>query len=122
MNKFNKVLNVIIIVLMISATIAFTINVIVFGIGEFQTNTLSYYLLIMINGTIALLLTPEIDLYEGYTPEPDRSQEHEQIQRNLYDKGYDMSKDIEYDDFEPSGFDCCDYCEYRCDDELVCEL
>ena len=55
MNKFNKVLNVIIIVLMISATIAFTINVIVFGIGELQTNTLSYYLLIMINRKILVI-------------------------------------------------------------------
>lgn len=51
----------------------------------------------MVAGTIALLLTPK-DLYDGYTPEPDRSKEHEQIQRDLYDKGYDMSKDIEYSD------------------------
>ena len=85
MNKFNQVLNVIIIVLMISATIAFTINVIVFGVGEFQTNTLSYYLLIMIAGTIALLLTPEEDLYKGYIPEPDRSAEYEAIQRAIYE-------------------------------------
>ena len=111
MNKFNKVLNVIIIVLMISTTIAFTINVIVFGVGEFQTNTLSYYLLIMVAGTLALLLTPEEDLYKGYIPEPDRSEEYEKIQRDLYDKGYDMSKDIEYydDDIESTH-------------ELECEL
>ena len=111
MNTFNKVLNITIVVMMVCTTIAFTINVIVFGVGEFQTNTLSYYLLIMIAGTIALLLTPEEDLYKGYIPEPDRSEEHEQIQRNLYDKGYDMSKDIEYpdDDIEST-------------DELVCEL
>ena len=104
MDKKKKFLGII-------ATIAFTINIIIFGVGEFQTNTLSYYLLIMIAGTIALLLTPEEDLYKGYIPEPDRSEEHEQIQRNLYDKGYDMSKDIEYsdDDIESTL-------------ELVCEL
>lgn len=85
MNTFNKVLNIIIIVMMICATIAFAINVIVFGVGEFQTNTLSYYLLIMVAGTIALLLTPEVDLYEGYKPEPDRSQEYEAIQRAIYE-------------------------------------
>ena len=94
MNKFNQVLNVIIISLMIICTIAFAINVIVFGVGEFQTNTLSYYLLIMVVSIIALLLTPKIDIYEGYIPEPDRSVEYEKIQRDLYDKGYDMSKDI----------------------------
>ena len=85
MNKFNQVLNVIIIVLMIIATIAFTINVIVFGVGEFQTNTLSYYLLIILAGTIALLLTPKVDLYEGYKSEPDRSAEYEAIQRVIYE-------------------------------------
>lgn len=85
MNKFNQVLNVIIISLMIICTIAFAINVIVFGVGEFQTNTLSYYLLIMVVSTIALLLTPKIDLYEGYTPEPDRSAEYEAIQRAIYE-------------------------------------
>ena len=109
MNTFNKVLNITIVVMMVCTTIAFTINVIVFGVGEFQTNTLSYYLLIMTAGTIALLLTPEVDLYSGYIPEPDRSEEHEQIQRNLYDKGYDMSKDIEYPDDDIESTDELDF-------------
>ena len=122
MNTFNKVLNIIIIVLMISSTIAFTINVIVFGVGEFQTNTLSYYLLIMIAGTIALLLTPEDDLYSGYIPEPDQSTEYEKIQRDLYDKGYDMSKDIEYfDDLYVPEPECSDE-DIEYSDELYFEL
>ena len=110
MNKFNKALNIIIVAMMVGATIALVVLVVIDGTGHHMISILSYYLLIMIAGTIALLLTPE-DLYDGYTPEPDKSEEHEQIQRNLYDKGYDMSKDIEYsdDDIEPT-------------DELVCEL
>lgn len=117
MNKFNKVLNTIIIALMIGATITLVALVIIDGTGHHMISILSYYLLIMIAGTIALLLTPEVDLYDGYIPEPDRSEEYEQIQRYLYEKEYDMSEDIEYDDFEPSGFDYCDHCDYGDDDE-----
>lgn len=98
MNKFNKVLNLIIIALMIGATIGLVVLVVIDGTGHHMISILSYYLLIMIAGTIALLLTPEVDLYDGYIPEPDRSEEHQEIQRNLYDKGYDMSKNIEYSD------------------------
>ena len=110
MNKFNKALNLIIIAAMIGATITLVVLVIIDGTGHHMISILSYYLLIMINGTIALLLTPEVDLYDGYTPDPDRSKEHEQIQRNLYEKEYDMSNDIEYSDDDDS------------DLELVCKL
>ena len=111
MNKFNKVLNIIIIALMIGATIGLVVLVVIDGTGHHMISILNCYLGIMLAGTIALLLTPKIDLYEGYTPEPDRSEEYEKIQRDLYDKGYDMSRDIEYsdDDIEST-------------DELVCVL
>lgn len=117
MKRFNQILNIIIVAAMIGATITLVALVIIDGTGHHMISILYYYLLIMIAGTIALLLTPK-DLYDGYIPEPDRSVKYEKIQRDLYDKGYDMSKDIEYDDFEPSGFDYCDYCDYGYDDEL----
>lgn len=111
MNTFNKVLNIIIVAAMIGATITLVALVIIDGTGHHMISILSYYLLIMIAGTIALLLTPEEDIYKGYNPEPDRSEEHQEIQRKLYDKGYDMSKDIEYSDDDIES-------PY----ELVCEL
>ena len=73
MNTFNKVLNIIIVAMMVCATIGLVALVIIDGTGHHMISILSYYLLIMINGTIALLLNPEIDLYDGYIPEPDRS-------------------------------------------------
>ena len=103
MNTFNKVLNIIIISMMVCATIGLVALVIIDGTGHHMISILNCYLAIMLAGTIALLLTPK-DHYKGYIPEPDRSAEYEKIQRNLYDKGYDMSKDIEYsdDDIEPT--------------------
>ena len=111
MNTFNKVLNIIIVVTMICATIALVVLVVIDGTGNHMITILYYYLSIMIAGIIALLLTPKEDLYSGYIPEPDQSTEYEKIQRDLYDKGYDMSKDIEYSDDDTESTD-----------ELICEL
>ena len=111
MNTFNKVLNIIIVAMMVCANVALVVLVVIDGTGHHMISILNCYLAIMLAGTIALLLTPEEDLYKGYNPEPDRSEEYEKIQRDLYDKGYDMSRDIEYsdDDIEST-------------DELVCVL
>ena len=109
MNKFNKILNIIIIAAMIGATIALVVLVVIDGTGHHMIDILNCYLGIMLSGTIALLLTPEVDLYDGYIPEPDRSEEHEQIQSDLYDKGYDMSKDIEYSDDDIESTDELEY-------------
>lgn len=110
MNKFNQILNIIIVAMMVCANVALVVLVIIDGTGHHMISILNCYLAIMLAGTIALLLTPK-DHYKGYIPEPDRSAEYEKIQRDLYDKGYDMSEDIEYsdDDIEPT-------------DELVHEL
>ena len=111
MKRFNQILNIIIVAMMVCANVALTVLVIIDGTGHHMISILNCYLAIMLAGTIALLLTPEEDLYKGYNPEPDRSAEYEKIQRDLYDKGYDMSRDIEYsdDDIEST-------------DELVCVL
>ena len=97
MNTFNKVLNIIIVAMMVCATVGLAVLVIIDGTGHHMISILNCYLAIMLAGTIALLLTPK-DHYKGYNPEPDRSEEYEKIQRDLYDKGYDMSKDIEDSD------------------------
>lgn len=98
MKRFNQILNIIIVAMMVCANVALVVLVIIDGTGHHMISILNCYLAIMLAGTIALLLTPEEDLYKGYIPEPDRSEEYEKIQRDLYDKGYDMSKDIEYSD------------------------
>ena len=85
MNKFNKVLNIIIVAMMVCATIGLVVLVIIDGTGHHMISILNCYLAIMLAGTIALLLTPEVDLYEGYKPEPDRSAEYEAIQRAIYE-------------------------------------
>ena len=126
MKKLNQILDYVFVVCsilpwVISLTLALTIY---YG----DPIVFDFYLASTIISALAVIgyaLNPYhyvVDLYDGYIPEPDRSKEHEQIQRNLYDKGYDMSKDIEYDDFEPSGFDYCDHCHYGYDDELGFKL
>ena len=85
MNTFNKVLNIIIVVMMVCATITLVVLVVIDGTGNHMITILYYYLAMMTAGVIALLLTPEVDLYDGYTPEPDRSQEYEAIQRAIYE-------------------------------------
>lgn len=101
MNTFNKVLNIIIVAMMVCANVALVVLVIIDGTGHHMISILNCYLAIMLAGTIALLLTPEEDLYKGYNPEPDRSEEYEKIQRDLYDSGYDMSKSFDPYDIDP---------------------
>jgi len=112
MKRFNKILDYVFVVFIIlpwviSFTLALTLyygDMIVFDFYIVST-------IISVLALIGYVLNPydyEVDLYDGYIPEPDRSKEHEQIQRNLYDKGYDMSKDIEYYDAELSESDYWD--------------
>ena len=115
MKKLNQILDYVFVVCsilpwVISLTLALTIyycNMIVFDFYIVST-------IISVLAVIGYTLNPYhyvIDRYKGYNPEPDRSKEYEKIQRDLYNKGYDMSKDIEYsnDDIESTH-------------ELECEL
>ena len=115
MNRFNKILDYVFVVCSILPWVLSLIAGLTIYYGD--PIVFDFYLastIISVLAVIGYALNPYhyvIDLYEGYIPEPDRSEEYEKIQRDLYDKGYDMSKDIEYsdDDIEPT-------------DELECEL
>lgn len=111
MRKLNSILTYIFIVSMLAATLCFTIVAFYYGPCPLLGDLFCYYVLIMIVATIGLIIPDcsDNDLYEGYVPEPDHSEEHEQIQRNLYDKGYDMSKDIEYSDDDIESTDELDF-------------
>ena len=97
MKKLNQILDAIFIVWIAFSTMAFAVCMVIFSSGKLLGELFELYVLALLGAIVGLMLTPE-DPYKGYNPEPDRSEEYEKIQRSLYDKGYDMSKDIEYSD------------------------
>ena len=92
MNKLNSILNTIFIVWIVLSTIAFTICAFVFKPGELLGELFELYILALLCAVVGLILSPEVDYYKGYIPEPDRSEEQDKIQRELYESGHDMSK------------------------------
>ena len=89
MNRFNKILDYVFVVFIIlpwiiSLIVGLTIyygDPIVFDFFIVSTN-------ISVLALIGYVLNPysyEVDYYDGYIPEPDRSQEYEAIQRVIYE-------------------------------------
>lgn len=113
MKRFNKILDYVFVVCSILPWVLSLIAGLTIYYGD--PIVFDFYLASTIISVLAIIgyaLNPysyEIDYYEDYIPEPDRSKEHEQIQRNLYDKGYDMSKDIEYSDDDIESTDELEY-------------
>ena len=92
MRKLNSILTYIFLGSMLVTTVAFIIAACIVKPSALLGDLLGYYILTMLCAIVGLLLNPEVDYYEGYIPEPDRSQEYEKIQRELYESGHDMSK------------------------------
>ena len=87
MRKFNLILTYIFIVSMFVATIGIMVAFSIYSPGELLGDLFCYYVLIMIAATIGLIIPicNDNDLYEGYIPEPDHSEEYERVQRILYE-------------------------------------